>query len=243
MPLIKTSLKLLRMLKFLERKVLILAYIVGFFGVLQYLGVTTWLMSFYPGGNIADRGSVGYDFFQNFLSDLGRTNAFGQGHNPTAPYYRGTLAIAGVSVMIFFSAFSHFLFHSSRNWWAIPCVLMAVVAGTGYIGVAINPINVDYHRHIMFVQIGFIGFWLMSVFCAMAIWRSPVFPNKYARMIMWFLGVLGIQILIMMFGPRSWSNPVALILQVTAQKIVVYSEILVMLILNLAAWRVLMRNE
>jgi hypothetical protein len=120
---------------------------------------------------------------------------------------------------------------------------MAIVAGAGYIGVAINPINVDYHQHTLFVRIGFIGFWWMSVFGALAIWRSPTFPNKYARMIMWFLGVLGIQIIVMMFGPRSWSSTGALLLQVTAQKIVVYSEILVMLILNLAAWRVLMRDK
>jgi len=236
-------LKLLRLLKSLERKALIAAYIVGFVGVLQYLGVTTWLMSIYPGGNIADRGSIGFDFFQNFMSDLGRTNAFGQGENPTAPYYRASLAIAGMSTMVFFGGVTHYLFHTSRNWWAIPCVLMAIVAGAGYIGVAINPINVDYHQHTMFVQIGFIGFWWMSVFCALAIWRSPVFPNKYARMIMWFLGVLGIQILVMMFGPRSWTSTGALLLQVTAQKIVMYSEILVILILNLAAWRVLMQDK
>jgi hypothetical protein len=225
------------MLKSLEHKVLLAAYFVGFIGVLQYLGMTSWLMTFYPGGNLADRGSAGYDFFLNFLSDLGRTNAFGQGSNPTAPYYEGTLAIAGVATMIFFGGMSHFLFHASRNWWAVPCFLMAIASGVGYIGVAVNPINEDYSQHIMYVQIGFIGFWWMCVFCALAIWRSPVFPSKYARMIMWFLGVLGIQILIMLLGPRSWSNPSALLLQVTAQKIVVYSEILVMLILNVATWR------
>jgi hypothetical protein len=230
------------MLKSLEHKVLIMAYVVGFVGVLQYLGITTWLMSFYPGGNLVNRGSVGYDFFQNFLSDLGRTNAFAHGYNPTAPYYRGTLGLAGLSTIIFFSGLSHHLFYASRNWWAIPCALMAIVAGVGYIGVAISPINIDYHRHIMFVQIGFIGFWWMSVFCAIAIWRSPVFPNKYTRVIMWFLGVLGIQILIMLLGPRSWSDPHALLLQVTAQKIVVYSEILVMLILNVGAWQVLLHD-
>jgi len=226
-----------------ERRLVLLAYFVGFIGVLQYLGVTTWLMSFYPGGNLADRGSVGYDFFRNFLSDLGRTNVWREGPNPTAPYYMGTLATAGGATIVFFSAFMHYLFHSSRNWWAIPAALMSVVAGIGYIGVAINPINVDYHAHIKYVQIGFIGFWMMSVFCAIAIWQSPSFPTRYARMILVFLGILGVQIIIMMFGPRSWSDEGALLLQVTAQKIVVYSEILTMLILNVAAIRVLLRSE
>ena len=73
------------------------AYIVGFIGLMQYLGVTTWLMSFYPGGNLADKSIEGYDFFRNFLSDLGRPRAFRLGANPTAIYYAATLAIAGVA--------------------------------------------------------------------------------------------------------------------------------------------------
>ena len=226
----------------IERAILFGAFIIGFIGVLQYLGVTTWLMSFYPGGRIGYRHSEGYQFFCNFLSDLGRVRGFGRGSNPTAPYYCMTLATAGVATMIFFGALSHYLFHASRNWWAVPVALLSIAAGIGYIGVAFNPIDVDYHSHITWVQVGFIGFWWMSVFCAMAIWRSPVFPTRYARLIVGFLGVLGIQIVIMLFGPRSWTSEGALILQVTAQKVVVYSEILTMLILNGAAIGVLMRG-
>ena len=33
-------------------------------------------MIFYPGGTIQDSESVGYDFFRNFLSQLGRTKAY-----------------------------------------------------------------------------------------------------------------------------------------------------------------------
>jgi len=227
----------------IERKLILIAYVVGFVGILQYLGVTAWLMSFYPGGHLSDRGSVGYDFFRNFLSDLGRTNAFRNGPNPTAPWYAGTLGLAGISTMVFFSALSHYLFHASRNWWAIPLVLMSIVAGIGYIGVAINPINEDYHSHIAYVQIGFIGFWMTCVFGAIAIRNSPVFDNRYAKWIGVFMIILGVQIVIMMFGPRSWSNEYALLLQVTAQKIVVYSEIIVMLGLNVGAFRMLNNSE
>lgn len=226
-----------------ERRLVLLAYAIGFVGILQYLGVTTWLMNFYPGGHLSDRGSEGYDFFRNFLSDLGRTNAFRRGSNPTAPYYAGTLGVAGFSTIVFFSALGHYLFHTSRNWWAIPMALMAVVAGVGYIGVAINPINVDYHGHITYVQVGFIGFWMMCIFCALAIRNSPHFPNKYARWIVIFLFILGIQIAIMLFGPRSWSDEYALVLQVTAQKIVVYSEIIVMLGLCVGAIRALLKAD
>ena len=33
-------------------------------------------MIFYPGGTIQDSESVGYDFFRNFLSQLGRTKSY-----------------------------------------------------------------------------------------------------------------------------------------------------------------------
>ena len=214
-----------------------LAFAIGIIGLAQYLAVTTWLMTEYPGGNLFDKSAPGYDFFRNFLSDLGRTRAFRVGPNPIAIYYALTLAIAGVSTIGFFGALGHFLFYSTRNYWAIPATICAVIAGGGYIGVALHPINVDYHGHIAYVQIGFIGFWLMGVFCTIAIFKSSVFPDLYGKVLLGFLMVLGVQIGIMLLGPRSWSNESALLLQVTAQKVVVYAEILAMLVVNIGAIR------
>lgn len=214
-----------------------IAFAIGIIGLAQYLGITTWLMDVYPGGNLHNKSAEGYDFFRNFLSDLGRTRAFRLGNNPTAPWYALTLGLAGCSTIVFFGALGHFLFYVSRNWWAVPATLFALIAGAGYIGVALYPINEDYGMHITFVQIGFIGFWLMGVFTALAIARSPVFPNMYAKAMWTFLIILGIQILIMLFGPRSWRSEEGLLLQVTAQKIVVYSEIAAMLFVNIGAFR------
>jgi len=55
--------------------------------------------------------------------------------------------------------------------------------------------------------------------------------------------MLGLQICVMLFGPRSWSSDEALHLQVIAQKVVVYSEILVMAFLAIGAMRALERGE
>ena len=77
----------------------------------------------------------------------------------------------------------------------------------------------------------------MGVFCTIAIFKSSVFPDLYGKVLLGFLVVLGVQIGIMMLGPRSWSNEHALVLQVTAQKVVVYAEILAMLVVNIGAIR------
>jgi hypothetical protein len=226
-----------------ERRLLYAFYLIGLLGALQYTGVTFWLMSFYPGGRIGFRGSAGYDFMMNFLSDLARTSGFGRGHNPTSFGYMMTLASAGVSTIIFFSALSYYFFRQTGSTGAILCALLGLVAGGGYIGVALNPIDEGYWIHVKYVQWGFIGFWTMILVVAYFIFRTPSFSNFYGRMLLIFAAILGIQICIMLLGPRSWSSEGALFLQVTAQKIVVYSEILVMSLLAFGAMRALGKGQ
>jgi hypothetical protein len=92
---------------------------------------------------------------------------------------------------------------------------------------------------VKYVQWGFIGFWTMILVVAHYVFKTPGFSNFYGRMLLIFAMILGIQICIMLLGPRSWSSEDALFLQVTAQKVVVYSEILVMSLLAYAAMRAL----
>lgn len=220
-----------------EKRLLLAGYLIGLLGIIQYAVVTWWLMSVYPGGRIGFRDSVGYDFMMNFLSDLGRTSRFGRGPNPTAFGYMATLASAGVSTMIFFSALSYYFLRVTRSPVSVLVLILGTVAGIGYIGVALNPINEGYWDHVKYVQWGFIGFWCMTLAVAYCIFRSPGFSNFYGRMLMVFAIVLGVQICIMIFGPRSWSSEGALLLQVTAQKVVVYSEIVAMALLAFGAIR------
>lgn len=216
-------------------------YVIGLIGMLQYAVVTWWLMSFYPGGRIGLQDSIGYDFMMNFLSDLGRTSRFGRGPNPTAFGYMVTLSWAGISTIIFFSALSYYFLKVTKSSVAVLVLILGVIAGGGYIGVALNPINEGYWDHVKYVQWGFIGFWCMTLAVAYCIFRSPGFSNFYGRMLIVFAIVLGIQICIMIFGPRSWSSDEALFLQVTAQKIVVYSEIIAMALLAFGAIRAVVR--
>jgi hypothetical protein len=204
--------------------------------------VTTYLMSIYPGGRIGYRESIGYDFALNFLSDLGRTSRFGYGDNPTAWGYMVTLSIAGACTICFFGALCYYFLRTTKSPIALVCGVLGVIAGAGYIGVALNPVNEGYWIHVRYVQWGFIGFWCMTLTCAWLIFRHPAFPDRYGRILLAFAGILGIQILIMYFGPRSWTSLEALWFQVIAQKIVIYSEILAMTALGIGAIRTLYRH-
>lgn len=225
-----------------EKRILYIGYIIGLIGILQYLFTTGWLMSVYPGGRIGFKESIGYDFTMNFLSDLGRTSGFGRGPNPTAFGYLATLSLAGVSTIVFFAALNYYFIKTIKGALPVVCFILGVMAGIGYIGVAFNPINEGYWDHVKYVQWGFIGFWCMTVVCAFCIFRSPQFQDFYGRMLLVFAVILGIQICIMIFGPRSWSSDEALRLQVIAQKVVVYSEIVVMALLAFGAMRALKKT-
>lgn len=226
-----------------EKRILLVCYLIGMIGIIQYAVTTFWLMGIYPGGRIGFRESIGYDFTLNFLSDLGRTSLFGRGANPTAFGYMATLTSAGASTIIFFTALSYYFSKVTRSPVAVMCFILGSIAGIGYIGVAINPINEGYWTHVKYVQWGFIGFWLMTLACAYCIFRSPSFPNFYGKMLIIFALILGLQICIMIFGPRSWSSDEALRLQVVAQKAVVYSEIIAMALLAYGAMRALNRSS
>ena len=81
-------------------------------------------------------------------------------------------------------------------------------------------------------------FFAMSLLYRAAILAEPRYPDRYAHAFTLFLVLLGIQIFIMIMGPRSWHSESSLLLQATAQKIVVYAEILVMLYQSVGAWKV-----
>jgi hypothetical protein len=153
-----------------------------------------------------------------------------------------TLVLAGVCTIIFFGALCYYFNKVIKGPAPVVCFVLGTIAGIGYIGVALNPINEGYWTHVKYVQWGFIGFWCMTLVCAWCIYKSPGFPNGYGRMLHLFAGLLGVQILIMLFGPRSWSSDAALRLQVVAQKIVVYSEIGAMVMLASGAMWVISRN-
>ena len=188
----------MRALSITEQRLLLAGYLVGLIGVLQYVGVTAWLMHLYPGGRLGLRDSVGYDFTRNFLSDLGRTSRFGLGPNPTAFGYLLTLTTAGISTILFFTALSYYFYHHHRSVAALFVGILGTIAGIGYIGVAWHPVNEGYWIHVKFVQWGFIAFWCMTLVCAYSIFLSPGFSNLYGRILLAFSFLLGVQIGIML---------------------------------------------
>ena len=210
-----------------------LLMVFGMFGAIQFLICTTIAMVVYPGGTIQEPFLEHYSFLYNFFSDLGRTRApDGTPNTWTYSIYIASLIIAGLCTALYFTTLPFLFKAQTSKKYYLAAMGLGVVAGLCYIGIGMNPYNVDYYSHTLYVRAGFISFLFMSLAYAAAIYNEPGFPRKYAIVLLIFACVLCLQVGIMIFGPRSWTSRYALLLQASSQKIVVYAEILCMLYLS-----------
>lgn len=185
-------------------------------------------MNCYPGGTIMERGTEGYDYWYNYLSDLGRRRSWNRASNVCSNgYFDTALFLAAGAIIVFFGLFP-WLFKSKAK--AITASLLGLGSALAYLGIAWFPLDVNYGMHTVFVRLGFISFFALSLLFGGLIWDQPNYPNVFAVVMYVFALVFLIQISIMLLGPRAWSSPEALFLQVSAQKIIVGLQLLVMLI-------------
>lgn len=199
----------------------------------------------YPGGTLQDRSALGYDWWNNYLSDLGRRRAWNGSSNQLSnlSFNRGLYAAAG-SLILFFFVFATVAAQQFKNRTS-PLLItgLGLLSAMAYLGIAWYPLDVNYRLHTIFVRIGFISFWVLGLIFANTIRRQANYPNIFTYLMWIFLLVFFIQICIMQFGPRAWSSPEALRLQVSAQKIIVASQLMVMFLQILGlSWFVLRRE-
>jgi len=212
----------------------------GVFGTFQFLSLTILAMLIYPGGTIHHPEYEQYDFLYNYFSDLGRTFTFDGSPNWLSHIiFTITLTVSGVCLIIFFVALPTLFKSNSSKVLILIASFFGIMSGICYIGIANVPWNLDLGLHHSWVYKGFISFLLMTIFYSAAILVEKDYPNRYAKAFGIFAIILFIQIVIMIYGPRAYRSNTGLLIQAVAQKIVVYSEILVMLFQALGALKVL----
>ena len=202
----------------------------GVFGTLQFLVLTILAMLIYPGGTIHHPEYEAYDFLYNYFSDLGRTFTFDGSTNWLSHIiFKATLTISGVCLILFFVALPTLFKSNVTKILILIASFFGIIAGVCYIGIANVPWNLDLRLHHSWVYKGFISFLIMVLFYSAAILMEKSYPNRYAKAFGIFAIILFIQIVIMLFGPRAYRSNTGLLIQAVAQKVLVYSEILVML--------------
>lgn len=208
----------------------------------QFIILTIIAMVIYPGGLLTDDSTVGYNFFRNFFSDLGRTVSYDGGRQwGSAVLFFIALSVSGLALIYFFTLTPR-LFKDDRITYGLTIIgsIFGVISGISFVGIALTPANLLLDPHVLFVQVAFSVFMVVVICYAISIWRTQHYPNMYAIAYIIFGVFLAGYIYLLFWGPSARTDT-GLIINATGQKMVAYAALINMAIQSVGAWRVSQR--
>ena len=206
------------------------------FGCALFVVLTVIAMLFYPGGTMTNPTASGYSFFANVLSELGMTYTYaGQPNTLSRVLFTAALSSTGAGLAAFFLAFRQF-FVVSRSGRVLSGIgsVFGLVCAISLVGAAFTPIDVHEQWHFGLVTCALGAFAAAAVLYASAIRRERDYPDRFALVFNVFGLLLLIYLFLVMLGPPR-SAPEGMMLQATAQKIVVYASVISVFIQALGA--------
>ncbi len=192
-----------------------------------FILLTIAAMFAYPGGNVNEEFTEGYDFFHNFFSDLGRISVPGGGSNlVSAALFCIALTLAGLGLVGFFLAF-RFFFLTDRTGQNLSMAgtIFGVISGLCFVGIAWAPYDVFFEVHYQLVFWAFRTFLLAVAIYALVIFRQRTYPRRNGWVFILFTLFLAAYLILLTYGPGI-KTPAGLVIQATGQKVIVYISIL-----------------
>ena len=193
---------------------------------LTFVLLTTLAMLQYPGGSKYELHSHHYLFFENFLSDLGATKTYaGFSNTSSCVLFIISLTCVGLSLLAFSGSWHAIAERRGievRAAWVFKW--SAIASGLCFIAVGATPPNVFRNAHDFFARAAF-SLLLVFVLAVLAVQRRNRWPWRYVLANVLFVAVLAAYAAVLLGGP-SLETHRTLVIQVTAQKIMVYGAIL-----------------
>ena len=192
----------------------------------QFAVLTVVAMLVYPGGNAQDPTAKGYSFFENFFSDLGQTWVLYGGLRTPNRVSWPLFVVAMVTVGLALAWSSWPIgreLSGGRGVGALVIGLSGLVAGAGFIGVALNPWNLRLSIHMTFVKIAFGGLLVFMVAAAVEAARHR-WPKWFVAVGWVYAAALAAYFADLLWGPGIDTAAGAQI-QAVAQKAIVYLSV------------------
>jgi len=214
------------------------AFILNMIGCVQFILFTFIGMLFYAGGTYLDPSIPGYSFFMNFFSDIGRTVAHSGEPNIIAfVFFNIAFFLVGVMLVPSFLAFPHFFKGNKIEFWlAITGSLIGLFTAFCLSGITFAPSDINGPAHGWFVRMGFLSGFFISILYSIAIFLNKSYPRRYAYNFTVFTVFLGLYLILLFAGPKMQTIE-GLILNVTGQKIILYTFAICLLIHGYGAWK------
>jgi hypothetical membrane protein len=193
-------------------------------GGIQYLVLSTIAMVLYPGGTKYDPSTTGYSFWNNMLSDMGRTVA----HNgvPNA----ASCALFITTMWILAATFVPFYISLSRRFTATPetvrnarvAVLLGIITGLLLALSASFPQDLFSQLHLRLAQFSFVALAPSTLVYWRLVRGDAGFPRPCAPTFLAFAIIILVGIVVTI-ASGSGTDAVTVTVQATAQKVIVYA--------------------
>ncbi|MFX1558779.1 MAG: hypothetical protein ACFFC9_16115 [Promethearchaeota archaeon] len=203
------------------RKIAFLSIIISPF---QYIIFTAIAMGFYAGGTFINPNTIGYAFWQNFFSDLGRTIALSGRSNMISFLIFTISAFILTSSLVFFILAMPIFFKSDNLEFNLARIniMIGSIAGFFMFCVIFTPWNLFPTVHLTFSKLfSFTSLFVLILFSILII-KNENYPNIYGYTYLLIILFALVYSLIAIFGPGITTSN-GLILQASAQKISQYS--------------------
>lgn len=187
----------------------------------------------YPGGTYVDTESLGYDFFNNYFSDLGRLESHsGRSNLISFVLFSSAIIMAGLSLVSYHYVLKEFLRKEMIVELGIKRIFITgVLAGLAFIGIAITPSDIINEIHMIFVGIGFSMLCLNSYLTFTVKSDKVLFTKVQITTLKVFAVALVIYMILFILAPGK-ENALGLFIRVTGQKIIIGFVIISYMIQN-----------
>lgn len=215
------------------------AYILNMVGCAQFILFTFIGMLLYTGGTYNDHTIPGYSFFLNFFSDIGRTVSHsGESNFVAFVFFSTAFFFVGILLIPSFLAFPNFFDKgSTEQWISRGGSILGIFSAFCFSGITFAPSDVNSAAHTFFVYAGFLVGSFASLLYLISIFLDKTYPKKYGYNFMLFSVILALYLVLLFAGP-SIETTSGLIIQVTGQKIVLYTFAICLFIHGYGAWTI-----
>ena len=203
-------------------------------GQVLFVILVSLAMIFYAGGTRDNPALIGYSFWGNTLSDSGRTIAWSGVLNITSMVFLSAALIVFALFFIPFYLILSKLFSDGKveKYSSKIGFVLGVIFSLAYIGIAFTPADILYTPHMIFVLIGYICAFVMSVCFTIAFFKNKEFLNIYAMIFALFTVFYFVTQIIAIVGLASDRN-----LMVLMQKLGTFVSIGVFFIIGYGIWK------
>ena len=182
-------------------------------------------MFLYPGGTIFDHHATYYQFFENFLSNLGREKTYlGIDNSISKILFKSSIYLISTSFVVYFLALPFFFNSPNKSFkLTLASSLFFMISAIAFIGIgyfSIDPSTIFYH--LLCVKLSFYLFFISSLLQTLSIHYHPLMNKKMFYSYLAFTLTLFTYNLLIEFGPLPKTNYQSLVLHVTAQKVIAF---------------------